>query len=106
MSILVVPLSVGNRRWRQDRRSRRSLRLALGFDLADEHGGGDGADGDAAGLGSADAVEDVLLVAGCYDAIECGLRGANDAYAADELVGAAIDIDAVDDQRDDLEGLR
>src|SRR5579871_3391532 len=106
MFMLVAPLSVGGRRWRQNGRAGGSLGLALGFDFADEHGGGYGADGDAAGFGTADAVEDVLLIAGCYDAVECGLRGADDAYAADELVGATVDIDAVDDQRDDLEGLR
>ena len=82
------------------------LCLALGFDLGDEHGGGDGGDGDLAGLGAADAVEDVLVVAGGEDAVEGGLRGADDGDAADELVGAAVGEDAVDDERDDGEGLR
>ena len=92
--------------WREDGRAGGALCLALGLDLADQHGGGDGADGDAAGLGAADAVEDVLLIAGGEDAVERGLRGADDADAADEFVGAAVDVDAVDDQRNDLEGLR
>ncbi len=90
---------------RQDGWAGCALGLALGFDLADEHGGGNGADGDAAGFGAADAVEDVLLVVGGEDAVERGLRSAYDADAADEFVGAAIDVDAVDDERDDLEGL-
>ena len=91
--------------WREDGWASCSLGLALGFDLADEHGWGDGADGDAAGFGPADAVEDVLLVVGGEDAVERGLRGADDADAADEFVGTAVDVDTVDDQRDDLEGL-
>jgi hypothetical protein len=82
------------------------LSLALGLDGGDEHGRGYGADGDASGFGSADSVEDVLLVAGGDDAAERGLRGAYDADSADELVRAAVDVDAVDDERDDLKGLR
>ena len=80
--MLVTPLSISDRRGRQNRRSRCSLRLPLGFDLADQHGWGDCADGDAAGLGAADTVEDVLLVAGCDDAwrrtsyAECAARPA------------------------------
>src|SRR5579871_6366191 len=104
-NMLVAPLSVGDRRRRQNWRSRCSLRLPLRFDLADQHGGGDCADRNATGFGTADSVEDILLIAGCDDAVERGLRGADDAYAADELIGAAIDVDAIDDQRDDLEGL-
>ena len=105
--ILLTSLSTGCGAWgREDRRAGCSLRLALGFDLADEHGGGDCADGNAAGLGSTDTVEDVLLVVGGEDAIEGGLRGSYDADAADEFVGAAVDVDAIYDQRDDLKGLR
>ncbi len=83
-----------------------SLGLALGFDGAEEHGGGYGGDWDLAGFGAADAVEDVLFVVGGEDAFEDGLRGSYDGDAADELVGAAVDVDAVDDERDDGEGLR
>src|SRR5271170_5114926 len=90
---------------REDGRTRCALRLALGFDFADQHGGSDGADRNAAGFGSADAVEDVGLVVGGEDAVERGLRSAYDANAADELIGSAVDVDAVDDERDDLEGL-
>src|SRR5277367_3107339 len=91
--------------WREDGWARRSLGLALSLDLADQHGGGYRADGDAAGFCAADAVEDVLLVVGGEDAGERGLWSPHDTDATDEFIGAAIDIDAVDDQRNDLEGL-
>src|SRR5207248_8750812 len=66
----------------------------------------DGADRDRAGLRAADTVEDVLLIAGGEDAVERGLRRAHDVDTADELVRAAVDVDAIDDERDHLEGLR
>src|ERR1700757_3048122 len=88
---LLASLSTGScwAWWREDGWARGSLRLALGFDFAHQHSGGNGADRDATGFGAADAVEHVLLVVGGEDAIERGLRGAYDADTADELVGAA-----------------
>ena len=74
--------------------------------LAEQHGRSDGADGDGARLRAALAVEDFALVAGGEDALHGGERRADDADAADQLVGTAIDIDAPDDERNDLEGLR
>jgi len=72
--------SLGLRMWRrgrgsrdrQDGRALDALRLALGFDFADEHGGSDRADGDGAGLCAALAVEDFGVVAGGEDALHGG----------------------------------
>ena len=83
----------------------RALRLALGFDFADQHGRSDGADGNGARLGAALAIEDFALVAGGEDAFHRSERRADDADAADQFVGAAVDVDAIDDERDDLKGL-
>src|SRR5205823_13527246 len=83
-----------------------SLRLALGFNLADQHGRSDRAHRNAAGFGSADPVEDVLLVVRGNDAIQRALWRSHNADAANELVGAAVDVDPVDHQRDHLKGLR
>ena len=46
-----------------------------------------------------------LVIVGGEDAVERGLRGADDGDAADELVRTAIDEDAIDDQGHDREGL-
>src|SRR5215469_13159213 len=101
-----VPLAGFDRSWRwEDGRARGSLLLALGLDFADQHGGRNSGDGDGAGLGAAFTVKDFAFVSCSEDAIERGLRCSDDAYAADELVWAAIGVDAVDDERDDLEGL-
>ena len=90
----------------QDRRARGALRLALRFHLAEQHGRSDGADGNGARLRAALAVEDFALVAGGENALHGGERRADDADAAHQLVGTAIDVDAPHDQRNDLEGLR
>src|ERR1700733_4918554 len=61
--ILLASLSTGRLAWwREDGWTCRALRLTLRFDLADEHGGRDGANRNAAGFRAADAVEDVLFV--------------------------------------------
>src|ERR1700679_2751705 len=91
--------------WREDRWAGCALRLTLGFDFADEHGGCDGTDRNAAGFSAADAVEDVLMIVRGEDAVERGLRRAYNAGAADEFVGSAVDVDAVDDEWNDLERL-
>ena len=78
----------------------------MGFDRAEEHGRGDGRNWNAARFRAALSVEDVLLVAGGENMRERGLGRADDGDAADQLVRTAIDVDAIDDERNDLEGLR
>src|ERR1700757_3768391 len=92
-------------RYREDGRTLVALRLALGFDFADEHGRSDGADGDCAGLGAALAVEDFALVACGEDALHGGEGGSYDADAAYQLVWPAISIDTPHDEGNDLESL-
>ena len=82
------------------------MSLALSLDLTDQHGRGDGADGNAARLRAADAVEYFLLVAGCHDAVQCCLGRSYDADAAHQFVWPAVHVNAVDHERDDLERLR
>src|SRR3984957_6604807 len=73
---------------------------------AGARGGRGGADGDGARLRAALAVENFTLVAGGNDALHGGQWRADNADAADELVGAAIDVDSTADEGNHLEGLR
>src|ERR1700758_1345540 len=101
-----VPLpGFGGGWWWQDRWAGGSLLVALGFDLAHQHGGRDGGNGDGSGLGAALSIEDFGLVSCGDDAVESGLGSSHDADAAHQLVGAAVGVDAIDDERNDLEGL-
>src|SRR5579859_1181080 len=78
----------------------------LHFHFGEEHGGSDGGDGDAAAFCAADAVEDMLLIAGGHDASERGERSAYDIDAADEFIGTPIGVDAIDDHGEHLKRLR
>ncbi len=77
----------------------------LHFHFGEEHGGSNGGNGNAAAFRAADTVEDVLLVAGGHDAGERGEGRADDIDAADQFIGTAIGVHAIDDYRQNLEGL-
>src|SRR6266403_2015041 len=92
--------------WRQDGRTLVQVAAFLHFHFGEEHGGSYGGDRDTAAFRAADTVEDVLLVAGGHDAGESGEGSADDIYAANQFIGTAIGIHAIDDHREDLKGLR
>src|SRR5580765_8441545 len=90
----------------QDRWTIMFMAALLDFHFGKEHRGRNGGNRHAAGFGAADTVENVLLVACGYDPGERGERGADNIHAADEFVGAAVGINFVNDDGENLEGLR
>src|SRR5271154_4588659 len=83
-----------------------AVRALLHFHLAEEHGGSCGGNGYVAAFRAADAVENVLLVAGGDDACESGKRSADNVDTANEFIGATVGINLINDDRQNLECLR
>src|SRR6202171_4688693 len=90
----------------QDGRTLVGMPALLHFHFGEEHGRSGGGDGNAAAFGAADTVEDVLLVAGGHDAGEGGQGSADNIDTANQFIGAAIGVNAIDDHRKNLKGLR
>src|SRR5580765_7262681 len=91
---------------RQDWGALVQMSALLHFHFGEEHGGSNGGYGDAATFRAADTVEDVRLVAGSHDAGERGEWSSHDIDAADQFVGTAIGVNAIDDDGKHLESLR
>src|SRR6266849_8205736 len=91
--------------WRQDGLPLVRMPTLLHFHFGEEHGGSHGGDGNAATFRAADTVEDVLLVAGGHDAGKRGKRSSNNIHAADQLIGTAVGVDAINDHGQNLKGL-
>ena len=78
----------------------------LHFHLGKEHSWGDCGHGHLPAFGAANAVENVLLVAGQKDTRERCKRRSDYVHAADQFIGPPIRVNFIDDHRQHLEGLR
>src|SRR5262249_5571348 len=80
--------------------------FALDLDLADQQRRRNGRHWHVSRLGATVAVEDLHAIGGCQNFSEARQWGSYNIHTADQLIGASIGKDTVNDQRDNRERLK